>query len=129
MILANNFFRKKILNMIGNSCSTGGRVCGSFSSVQDFSLAYSHSRIRTHQSLFSQETRTSLYGVCCRFHLDDLADEFINAMADGTVNENRRAELHEAFLEFKLPAIVNVTFFFISADHDTDNCMVQHANA
>ena len=50
-------------------------------------------------------------------------------MADGTVNENRRGELHQAFLEFKLPAIVNVTFFFISADHDTDNCMVQHANA
>jgi len=50
-------------------------------------------------------------------------------MEDGTVNENRRGELHEAFLEFKLPAILNITFFFISADHDTDNCMVQHANA
>ena len=56
--------------------------------------------ITPHETICSNDTNKShLYGVCCRFHLDDLADEFTNAMSDSRVNENRRGELHAAFLQ------------------------------
>ena len=51
-------------------------------------LLTSEMPITPPEAICSNDTNKShLYGVCCRFHLDDLADEFINAMSDSTQGE------------------------------------------
>ena len=93
---------------------------GHFCSVQDFSLAYTHTRHVKQQSLWFQEIRSSLYGACVRIHLEDISNEYI-APAE-------RRKLKEEFVKQGVTPILTFTLIGISADHGQDNAFVQNFN-
>ena len=93
---------------------------GHFCSVQDFSLAYTHTRRVKQQSLWFQEIRSSLYGACVRIHLEDISNEYI-APAE-------RRKLKEEFVKQGVTPILTFTLIGISADHGQDNAFVQNFN-
>jgi len=93
---------------------------GEFCSVQDFGLAYEHERRVKHQSLWFSEIQSTLYGICVRVHLLDVADSYISA--------EKKAKLLEHFQHFQEPAIITISIGVLSPDHTQDNAFVQHAN-
>ena len=93
---------------------------GHFCSVQDFSLAYTHTRRVKHRSLWFQEVRSTLYGACVRLHLDDVSDAYVPS------EERRR--LKEGFQKHRVPPILTITLIGVSADHGQDNAFVQNFN-
>ena len=93
---------------------------GHFCSVQDFSLAYTHTRRIKQQSLWFQNVTSSLYGACVRLHLDDISDTYIEPA--------ERQKLKHEFAKKAVKPILTFTLIGVSADHGQDNAFVQNFN-
>ena len=93
---------------------------GTWINVQDFSENLNIEVKLEHQSKYYQTVGVTLFGLVASFWIKDIRDTFLSTV------EKRR--LTKELEEIGRPAILNVTFAFISDDLRHNQAFVQHVN-
>ena len=89
-----------------------GEVC----LVMDASEAHAHRLRREHQSAYFAMITSTLWVVVLRFHVQDLLN----------IEAAEKEKLLKFFEGLNKPAIIRETHYYVSADKEKDQAMVQH---